>query len=121
MYRDNHHLLFSRQEWSLRPEAKALRENKSLIVNATRAEHEELHRNCPAVPLLGYSALVRVLCDYEPGNNQLESIENLMRSIDKAGSHPKAHPVEKKLSELTVWALDLQRPFIAGIVRGYER
>jgi hypothetical protein len=40
-------------------------------------------------------------------------MDNLMLAIEKAGNHPRAHIVEKKLAELAVWAIDLQRPFIA--------
>jgi hypothetical protein len=113
MFRDKHHLIFDRVSWTSRPEAKKLRENPSLIVRLDRSEHSELHRHTVAVPLLGYHALVRTLRDYEPGATPLESVENLMATIEGVGNHPRAHPIEKSLTELAVWALDLERPFIA--------
>lgn len=113
MFRDNHHLIFDRVSWTSRPEAKAIRENKSLIVRLDRAEHNELHKHCVAVPLLGYHALMRTNRLFEPQATPLASIENLMGSIEKAVDHPKAHPIERQLGELAVWALDLERPFIA--------
>ena len=113
MFQDKHHLIFDRVSWTSRPEAKRLREDRSLIVRLDRSEHNELHRHAVAIPLLGYHALVRTLRDYEAGDTPLESVDNLMSTIEKVGQHPAAHPIEKKLSELAVWALDLERPFIA--------
>lgn len=113
MFRDRHHLVFDRVSWSSRPEAKRIREDKSLIVRLDRIDHDELHRHTVPVPLLGYHALVRTFKSYEPGDTPLESIENLMGSIEQAVNHPKAHPLERELGGLAVWALDLERPFIA--------
>lgn len=113
MFQDRHHLLSPRQEWRLRPEAKALREDRSLIVRLDRSEHNEIHRHCPPVPLLGFYALQRVNKLYEPGDTPLESIENLMQSIEASAKHPRVHEIEKQLAGLAVWSLDLQRPFIA--------
>lgn len=52
---------------------------------------------------------------YEPKDTPIKSVESLMLSIEQAANHPKAHIIEKHLAELAVWALDLQRPFIAGV------
>lgn len=112
MFRDSHHILHNRQEWELRAEGKALRRTKSLIPTLTRAEHEEIHANVPAVPLLGYHALRRTLQLFEPTNNTLESVDSLIRSIDESGRNPKAHYVERGVSELAIWALELQLPFL---------
>lgn len=117
MYRDAHHILHNKQEWSLRPDAKTLREDPSLITSVTRAEHNEIHKNVPAVPLLGYHALQRTLAVYEPGGTNIESIDNLMKAIEHAADHPKAHIIEKHLAELAIWSIDLQRPFIAEATR----
>ena len=117
MFRDAHHSLFNRQEWSMRPEAKKLRETPTLITKMERSDHDLIHRHCPPVPLLGYYALVRTLHTFQEGDNSLESIENLMRAIEKSSTHPKTHEIERRLSDLAVWSLDLQRPFIADVLR----
>lgn len=114
MFKDRHHIIHGRREWEARPEAKSIRETPSLIVRMDREDHTELHRNCPAIPLLGYHALMRTRQLYEENENPLKSMENLMTAIEKASTHPKTHPVEKGLAELAVWAIDLQRPYIKG-------
>lgn len=112
MFRDGHHILHSKQEWRLRPEAKALREDPSLIIRLDREEHNEIHKNCPPVPLLGYYALVRTLRDYEPASTVLGSVENLIMAIEKSNHHPKSHAIERELGELTIWAIQLQTPWL---------
>jgi len=113
MFRDAHHILHNKQEWSLRPESKALRETSSLVVRLDRPLHEELHRECPAVPLLGIHALERTLRTYEGHSSHLVSMEHLMTAIEQSANHPKAHIIEKHLAELAIWSIDLQRPFVA--------
>lgn len=110
---DRHHIVHERREWSLRPEANFIRESPGLILPIEREAHNELHRNCPAVPLLGYHALLRTRSLFEEGDDQLQSTEHLMTAIEQASKHPKAHIIEKHLAELAVWSLDLQRPYIA--------
>lgn len=117
MWKDSHHVLHNKQEWSLRPDAKALREHPSLLVRLDRSEHNEIHRECPAVPLLGYHALQRTLSFYEPGHNTIQSVDNLMKAMEHAANHPKAHIIEKHLAELAIWSIDLQKPFIAEATR----
>lgn len=119
MFHDRHHIIYDKSSWTSRPEAKALREDPSLIIRLDRLEHNEIHRFGTALPLLGYYALTRVQRDYEPGPTPLRSVENLMGAIEHSSEHPKTHPIQKQLAELAVWALDLQRPFIAG--KSYER
>lgn len=114
MFKDAHHIIHENREWSLRPEAKSIRETPSLIVKIDREEHNELHRTCPAIPLLGYHALIRTRKTFEVGDNPIQSMENLMRSIEEASNHPRAHEVEKHLAELAIWAIDLQRPFVSA-------
>lgn len=105
--------MHERQEWSLRPQARALREAPSLIVHMDRGLHNEIHANCPAVPLLGCNTLFRVAKYFREGDTPIESLENLMRAMERSCKHPKAHQIERELSELAVHALDLQRPYIS--------
>jgi len=113
MFKDGHHILHNRLEWSLRPESKRLRETPSLIPRLDRETHDEIHRTCPPVPLLGYYALMRVNKLFEPSRNTLESIDSLLDAIDEANHHPKAHPLERQLGDAAMWAIELQIPAIA--------
>ena len=110
---DAHHLLHNKQEWSLRPDGKALRETPSLIPRIDRGLHNEIHRNVPAVPLLGYFALQRTLREFYPTRDTLSSMDNLIVAMDIASKHHKAHVIEKAQVHLSIWALELQRPYIA--------
>lgn len=110
--RDRHHLLFDRQEWSLRPEGILLRENPSLIITMDRGVHMELHRKCPSVPVLGRFALYRAARDFRPTDDKLESVDNLLFAIDKANKSPKSHSLERSLGELTMQAIEMQKPYL---------
>jgi len=121
MYKDGHHIIHNRMEWSLRPEAKLIRDTPSLIVRMDRSDHDEIHRYCPPVPLLGYHALIRTLQTFEQGETPLKTMDNLMYSIEIASKHPKAHEIEKQLANLAIWAIDLQRPFIAGVLQNERK
>lgn len=110
--RDHHHLLNPAREWSLRPDARKLRESQGLIPLIDRELHDEIHRHCPPVPLLGFYALQLTLREFQPHPNTLISIDNLMFAIEASGRHPKAHPIESSLSMLVIQAIDLQRAFL---------
>lgn len=114
---DRHHIVHNRLEWSSRPESSAIRETISLIPRMDRAAHDELHRNCPPIPLLGFHALQRTLSDFHPTHDTFESMDALMKSMEYASHHPKAHPIEKQMALLAIQAVDLQRPYVrAGII-----
>lgn len=110
---DGHHVLNYRREWTLRPQAETIRENPWLIAPIDREVHDELHRECPPVPLLGYHALLRVANDFRPRpGDHLGSMDELIMSIDRAIQHPKTKPIEAELGMLTMRAVELQKPFI---------
>lgn len=106
---DRHHLLHTRSDWTSNPTAKRLRDTPQLVPRIDRELHNEIHRQAPAVPLLGYYALVRVRRDFEPAGKAWESVESLMSIIEDASHHPKSHPIEGQLAMLAVQALDIQR------------
>lgn len=109
---DIHHILFNRQEWTLRQDAESLREQPLLKPRMEREVHNELHRHCPPVPPLGYYALFRVRRDFEVGSDVFSTMDNLLGAIETANKSPKSHAIERSLGELTMQAIDLQRPFI---------
>lgn len=110
--RDRHHLLNPAREWTLRPESKKLRESQGLIIPIDRAVHEEIHTNCPPVPLLGFHALRRTVREFQPHPDHLISIDNLMFAIESASRHPSSHRIESELAMLAVQAIDLQRGYL---------
>ena len=109
-FRDRHHILFPRVEWTARDQAKKLRNMH--LYDMDRDIHNELHRNCPPVPILGYYALNNVLSEYHQGSTPLASFDNLITSIEIAAKHRKAHPIERELAYLALEALEMQKPFI---------
>lgn len=105
-------MLFYRPEWSLRPEARYLRELGGLRVDLPRAEHDEMHRRVALVPLLGVHALQRVASDYKPVNSLYQNIDRFVSLTERALRHPKSHEIERKLGALTIDAILMQREFI---------
>lgn len=112
MRSDKHHVMHYRQEWTLRPEAKAIRDHPSLIPSLHRETHEHLHARCPGVPALGYQTLIRVLKNWYPQRDTLQSMGDLQYAIDAAAQHPQVHPIERELAKLTIEAIGLQKPWI---------
>lgn len=115
---DAHHLLFPKNEWLSRPQAKLLRGAHSLIPQLSRDTHNEIHRALPGVPLLSYHLLARTLRDYEPGDTTIESMDNLMFSMRDAARHPRAHHIERSVAELAIHAIELQKPFVIEALEG---
>lgn len=111
---DRHHILHSRKAWSSRDEALYLRERPELVPRLDRDAHEELHRVAPEVPLLGHHALAAVHRLYEPGDDTMGSLDNLMGAIEKSAHHRKAHRVERLVAEAALEALDIQRAILRG-------
>lgn len=109
---NRHHVIHNRQEWSLRKPGLWLREQPSLIKRIDVDTHRDIHDECPPIPLLGHLALMRVAHLYIPGRNVSESIDNLSFAIEEAGEHKKAKPFERKLGNLAIEALQMQKPFL---------
>lgn len=110
---DKDHVLWTEQHWSSNKAANQLRTQSSLIIQLDRDTHEAKHRTVPPVPLLGHYALNKTLRLYEPGSTPIRSIDNLLSAIEVAANAPRAHEIEKYLAELAIWAIELQKPFIA--------
>lgn len=110
--RDRHHILHSKQEWSLRPYARQLRGTPSLIPTLERDAHEALHRNCPPVPLLGQWALQGTVMRFTPSGDTFKDIDHLLSCIERATRGERFHPLERELAGLAIEAVDLQRPYL---------
>lgn len=108
-------MLFYREEWSARPEARYLREMGGLRVDLPRAEHDEMHRRVALVPLLGVHALQRVASDYKPVNSLYQNIDRFVCLTERALKNPKSHEIERELGQLTIKSILMQREFIEQV------
>lgn len=108
----DHHIFFYRQEWSLRPEARYLREDCGLRVMLERPLHDEMHNRVPLVPMLGVHALKRVAAEFVPDSNLYKNIDNFLLLTEEALRHPRSHEIEKKLGELTIESVLTQKEII---------
>lgn len=118
---DKHHIMHYRQEWSLRPEARKIREHPSLVPHIPREIHEDIHKYCPPVPMLGYHALKRTGALWHPQRDTIASMDDLAFAIGEAISDPRTHPLEQQLGRLTIKAMLLQIPFLQDAIIPNER
>lgn len=111
--RNRHHLLFPKKPWNSQLETKKLRQHPNLIVDMDEDIEAELHKQVTLVPLLGAAMARRVLRDFagDP-RSPLRSIHELMGRIDQAGRRPDVRDYERRLGDLTIRCLDLQREFL---------
>lgn len=107
---DRHHLLFPRQEWELRPQAKRLREMGSFIVTMLRSDHDAMHRAVDIVPVMSHNTLMTVHSQFRPKNDTLKDLDGLALTIDRV-TNPQ-HEIEQSLGHLTVEALMLEKQFL---------
>lgn len=112
---DRHHVLNTKNHWSSIKEAKQLRD--SYVYRIDREVHNDIHKYCPPVPLLGYYALRGVLRNINPTGEPLQDLDELCSAIDLTNKHPKAHPIERDLGALSIEAIRLQIPFFTPVDR----
>lgn len=107
-----HHVLHEATAWNSRPDAAKLRGEPTLIPRIDREAHDELHMQCPHVPLLGSYALRSVASLFRPGRDTLDSIDLLLLAIEGGTRHPRAHLIERQLAELSIHAIESQVPIL---------
>ncbi len=114
---DVHHLVYQRQEWTLRPQAEAIRESPGLKIRLARSDHNYLHTKVEPIPLLGYHALCATLREYEdvPGDT-IASMDNLLFAIEKSNHGRQVKPIERSLGELTMAAVEHERDILKEIL-----
>ena len=112
---NNHHTQFSRASHEAMPNTARLREDRRLIVPLDIETHNELHRNVAAVPTIPHYMAGRALSlfrDFGDAGHPLGNLENYMRSIEEAKKHPRTSELERRMADLTIYACELQIPFI---------
>lgn len=108
-----HHGLYTKSTWESQSSTKMLRNNQWLIMPLDEQVHRALQDEIPVVPVLGHNTAQKVLRDFEPvAGNYIASMFALMGTINEAGKHPRARPIERELGQLTINALELQIPYI---------
>lgn len=105
-----HHPLHPEKEWMLRPQAEVLREN--ITPRMDMEIHNELHDKTPAVPMLGFHALLKTAHEFQPYHDTMRDLDQLLFIIDRAIHHPRSHQIETELGMLTMRAIELQKPYI---------
>jgi len=111
-----HHILFERTAWMSRPDAARVRSARSLIPIIDRVDHDVLHEHCPPVPLLGAYALRSIAQDFVPQDDTFKTIDALLAAIHAASLHPRAHQLERRLADVAIESIELQRNFLKGIL-----
>ena len=105
---NHHHTMFERVAWQSSNEALRLR--NSIITPMPIGLHQELHRECPPVPLLDHLSVVKAERAYRPGNDTITSIDRLIGAIETTTK--RGHVVSQEVGYLAMEALELQIPFI---------
>jgi hypothetical protein len=97
------------------PNIKKIRNDERLIVPLDIDVHEELHRNVAAVPSLTHDLAGRAFTlfrDYGDAHDPIDNLQNYMASIEEAAKDRRVKELERSMAELTVWACELQIPWI---------
>jgi hypothetical protein len=105
---NHHHTMFERVAWQSSNEALRLR--NSIITPMPIGLHQELHRECPPVPLLDHLSLVQAERAYSPSGDTINNIERLLGAFETTTK--RGHVVSRELGLLAMEALELQIPFI---------
>lgn len=108
-----HHTLFYKAEWSARPDAKYVRQERWLIPPLDVDAHDELHRSVQYVPTLGKHMMALVKRDYIPlKGDYIGSLEELMFTLDEVSRDHRVTELEAAVGQLTIQALEQQLPYI---------
>lgn len=110
-----HHTQFARAIHESMPNLKRIRQDPRLIIPLDIDTHNDLHRSVAAVPSLTHDMAGRAFSlfrDYGDAVDPITNLQNYMTSIEQAARHPKAKELERSMAELTVWACEMQIPYI---------
>ena len=120
--RDNHHACNFEKEWSVRPDALAIRENPSLIAhNMARSAHNLLHYMTAPVPVPGIHTLKFVAQRLDSGLDVITGIDKYSTLVELSLRHPKTKCVDRRLGELSVEAMRAQIPYIVDGLPNEQR
>ena len=113
--RDTHHVIFPRKQYEVYSQGMAIRE-AILVRDMWRPDHDNIHRNVSAVPMLGYEALQQVARElHRHYQDPLEGIDDFCFAVEKSNEHPRCKPMERKLGELAIETIREQVPYIRSM------
>jgi hypothetical protein len=117
---NRHHLLFERTAHSANVYNKTLRNSMGLVALIDVEAHKELHRSCPPVPPLSPYVAQRARNLYIPSPHPLRGIDGYLTAVQEAVQHPSTHEIERRMAELTMQAVEIQKPFVVAGLAGIE-
>lgn len=110
---NEHHILNMRRDWHSTRNANILRMTPELRPQMDVHKHEELHRVCPHVPLLGREALHLTLVEFETvSGDTARTIDNLLFSIENASKNKRVGEFERNLARKAIEAILMQKDFM---------
>lgn len=121
MNRILHYAAWQMPEWTLRPEAEAVRENSSLKVEIARQADRLLHYMTSPVPVPSPRTLDFVAERLPEGLDIISGIDKYCFLVEAANRHPKTKCVDKQLGELSIFAMREQIPYIVDGLPAEQR
>lgn len=109
---NRHHLFFYRSLYDSNTALSALRNHVWLIPRLDIQTHAELHDNIPYVPPPSQHIAQRALRYFEPTGDYLQTMDSIMCSLYKASLDPRVKSVEHKGVDVTIYAIEQQKPFV---------
>lgn len=109
---NKHHILHERAAWTANKDNLKLRNSLGLVATMDIYAHRELHRQCPSVPPLSTYLASLARMGYMPHPDPMRAMDNFMFAVQEASKHPRTHRIDRSLAQLTIGAVELQRPFV---------
>lgn len=82
--------------------------------------HKELHDNCPPVPEITRPTLRVVRAEFEPTDDTLESLDNLLCLFRRLETDYRIDPADKIILPLVEHALEMQIPYLRGNIKPHN-
>ena len=110
---ERHHILHESGKWESQIEFKKLRRSIGMIALLAPDFHRPvLHATTPAVPLPSRFTAGRAYKLYEPSEDNLQAIDNMIGAIEQAALETSRYDLELSQAMLCAQGLQLQRPVI---------
>lgn len=111
---ERHHLLWPKKLHEIQAPNRELRQLNTSMGYLDHDSHTALHQAISGVPVFSYQIALGALKHLDTLNyteNPIERLEQLQTSLEVSMLQPRADRIERELSELAIYALELQKPF----------
>lgn len=105
--KDNHHLLFDARPWGAHSMGADVR-GRIIAHGMNRVVHNLLHENESVVPVPEYHSLLHVYQNLPKGLDVYKAIDKYCVLLNNVNKHPKIHPIEVQLNNLSIEAIQNQ-------------